>query len=92
MPLCARACAEHKVGFAPIPPRLQIPHTGPACTVQAALVRGDRNVLVDRISPFSYKLNTMDLPITSDQVLAYLSGRVLLQDAFPQLTLSLIHI
>ena len=43
-------------------------------------------MLVDRVSPFSYKLNTMDLPITSDQVLAYLSGRALLQDAFPQLT------
>lgn len=43
-------------------------------------------MLIDRVSPFSYKLNTMDLPITTDQVLAYLSGRVLLQDAFPQLT------
>lgn len=43
-------------------------------------------MLIDRVSPFSYKLHTMDLPITPDQVLAYLSGRVLLQDAFPQLT------
>ncbi len=43
-------------------------------------------MLIDRVSPFSYKLNTMDLPITTDQVLAYLSGRMRIQDAFPQLT------
>lgn len=39
---------------------------------------------VTRISPMTGKLNTMDLPITLEQVAAYNSG-VLLQFAFPDL-------
>lgn len=40
---------------------------------------------ISRKSPFSGRLNVMDLPITPEQIRAYSSG-VLIQHAFPQLT------
>jgi hypothetical protein len=43
-------------------------------------------MLVQRISPWSYTLNTMDLPITLEQLQRYQSGGTLIQDAFPHLT------
>jgi hypothetical protein len=41
---------------------------------------------ITRVNPFnSTETNTMDLPVTSDQVEAYMQG-VNVQDAFPQLS------
>lgn len=41
---------------------------------------------ITRISPFSGKVNQMDLEITQEQVDAYLKGNLLVQQAFPNLT------
>ena len=40
---------------------------------------------ITRISPFTGKIRTMDLPITQEQIEDYESG-TLLQNAFPNLT------
>jgi len=40
---------------------------------------------ITRRSPVSGKTNTMDLPITAQQAVAYMDG-ALVQEAFPQLT------
>ena len=40
---------------------------------------------IQRISPITYKLHEMDLPITDDQLSRWHSG-TLIQDAFPQLS------
>jgi hypothetical protein len=42
-------------------------------------------MLVERKSPFTGKIHTMDLPITEEQVNSYMGGE-LIQDAFPNLT------
>ena len=44
-------------------------------------------MIFQRISPFTGKLNQMDLPVTEDQVNKYNNG-ALIQDAFPNLTAS----
>jgi hypothetical protein len=42
-------------------------------------------MIITRTNPFNAaEINTMDLPVTLDQVDAYMQG-VLVQDAFPQL-------
>jgi hypothetical protein len=43
-------------------------------------------MLVQRISPWSYTLNTMELPVTMEQLSRYQRGGTLIQDAFPHLT------
>lgn len=42
-------------------------------------------MIIRRQSPFSGKINQMNLPITQEQIRAYQNG-ALLQDAFPNLT------
>lgn len=41
---------------------------------------------VTRRSPISGEVNTLDLPITPDQVAMYISGEGYIQEIFPQLT------
>ena len=43
-------------------------------------------MLIQRVSPFSYRLNAMELDITLEQITRYAAGGVLIQDAFPNLT------
>jgi hypothetical protein len=42
-------------------------------------------MIITRISPFSRKTNSLDLPVTDEQMKKYEDG-ALLQDAFPHLT------
>jgi hypothetical protein len=41
---------------------------------------------ISRISPLTGKKNTMDLPVSLDQLLRWMHGGMLIQDAFPHLT------
>jgi hypothetical protein len=41
---------------------------------------------ITRTNPFTGEENTMDLAVTYEQVEAYFEGKLLVQDAFPQLT------
>ena len=41
---------------------------------------------ITRTNPFNGDINTMDLDVTFEQVEAYFEGKMLVQDAFPQLT------
>lgn len=43
-------------------------------------------MLVTRISPITGRQNTLDLDISSDSLLRWQSGLLLVQDAFPALT------
>jgi hypothetical protein len=43
-------------------------------------------MIITRRSPLTGKLNEMDLPITEDQIRLYQQGRILVQQAFPNLT------
>jgi hypothetical protein len=49
--------------------------------------RNHKAMIFQRISPFTGKLNQMDLPVTEDQVNKYNNG-ALIQDAFPNLNAS----
>ncbi len=42
-------------------------------------------MIVSRISPFSGKLNRMELPITVEQYEKWTTGELLIQEAFPHL-------
>ena len=41
---------------------------------------------ITRTNPFTGQENTMDLAVTYEQVEAYFEGKLLVQDAFPNLT------
>lgn len=41
---------------------------------------------ITRINPFNGEENTLDLDVTYEQVEAYFEGKLLVQDAFPNLT------
>lgn len=43
-------------------------------------------MLITKVSMFSGKENTLDLPITADQLVAWERGDTLIQNAFPHLT------
>jgi hypothetical protein len=41
---------------------------------------------ITKVSPLNGKVNTMELPITPDEWMNWKSGRVLIQNAMPNLT------
>lgn len=43
-------------------------------------------MIITRKSPFSGKINQMDLPITEEQMQRYINGTELIQNVFPNLT------
>ena len=49
--------------------------------------RNHKDMIFQRISPFTGKLNQMDLPVTEDQINKY-NNAALIQDAFPNLNAS----
>ena len=43
-------------------------------------------MLIARKSPFTGKVSTMEIDVTDEQIDAYMSGKGLIQDIFPDLT------
>lgn len=43
-------------------------------------------MLITKVSPFSGKEHTLDIPVTSEQLREWQSGRALIQNAMPNLT------
>lgn len=49
------------------------------------LQEGDDRMLIERIHPFTGKLNAMELPVTEEQLRSWRDGE-LIQNAMPNLT------